>query len=169
MAIPAWKVSGQYYETCSCDFVCPCLAGRMAVRPTKGSCTFAMAFQVDRGHYDAVSLDGEVKSVTVGDETYQARAGAVAEVRALKGAADDLGDVEPADDGGVPAAAGEEALVAVVCDPLEIGAVALARERRVEPPSMKAAAGTHQGDELVLIGPYRRAEQHARRHTARAD
>jgi hypothetical protein len=57
-ATPAWKVSGQYYETCSCDFVCPCLSGQMTVSPTKGSCTFAMAFQVDRGTYGNVSLDG---------------------------------------------------------------------------------------------------------------
>ena len=58
MATPTWQVSGQYYETCSCDFVCPCLPGGMAVRPTKGSCTFAMAFAVDRGAYGTVSLDG---------------------------------------------------------------------------------------------------------------
>jgi hypothetical protein len=30
----------------------------MAVKPTKGSCTFAMAFQIERGTYGAVSLDG---------------------------------------------------------------------------------------------------------------
>lgn len=58
MATPAWKVSGQYYETCNCDFVCPCLPGGLAVSPTKGTCTFAMAFQVDRGSYGSVSLDG---------------------------------------------------------------------------------------------------------------
>jgi hypothetical protein len=58
MAAPTWQVSGQYYETCSCDFVCPCILGQMAVSPTKGSCTFAMAFQVDRGTYGTVSLDG---------------------------------------------------------------------------------------------------------------
>jgi len=58
MAAPAWQVSGQYYETCSCDFVCPCLPGGMTVSPTKGWCTFAMAFQVDRGSYGQVSLDG---------------------------------------------------------------------------------------------------------------
>ena len=58
MATPVWKVSGQYYETCSCDFVCPCLPGQLTVRPTKGSCTFAMAFQIDRGTYGSVSLDG---------------------------------------------------------------------------------------------------------------
>jgi hypothetical protein len=58
MAAPAWQVSGQYYETCSCDFVCPCVPGQMAVKPSKGSCTFAMAFQIERGRYGAVSLDG---------------------------------------------------------------------------------------------------------------
>jgi hypothetical protein len=54
----AWTVSGQYYETCSCDFVCPCLPGQMAVAPTKGSCTFAMAFQIERGTFGRVMLDG---------------------------------------------------------------------------------------------------------------
>jgi hypothetical protein len=58
MAIVPWKVAGQYYETCSCDFVCPCVPGQMAVPPTKGSCTFAMAFQIDRGSYGTVTLDG---------------------------------------------------------------------------------------------------------------
>src|SRR5215510_5680617 len=58
MATPAWNVNGQYYETCSCDFVCPCILGQMAVKPSKGSCTFAMAFQVERGSYGTVSLDG---------------------------------------------------------------------------------------------------------------
>jgi hypothetical protein len=58
MATPAWQVSGQYYETCSCEFVCPCLPGGLAVKPTKGSCTFAMAFSVERGSYGPVSLDG---------------------------------------------------------------------------------------------------------------
>ena len=58
MSTPAWQVSGQYYETCSCDFVCPCIPGGMTVRPTKGSCTFAMAFKVDQGTFGTVSLDG---------------------------------------------------------------------------------------------------------------
>ena len=58
MATPAWQVNGQYYETCSCDFVCPCLPGQMVVTPSKASCTFAMAFQIERGRFGAVSLDG---------------------------------------------------------------------------------------------------------------
>ena len=58
MTTPTWTVDGQYYETCSCDFVCPCLPGGMAVRPTKGSCTFAMAFSIERGAFGSLSLDG---------------------------------------------------------------------------------------------------------------
>jgi len=58
MSAPAWQVSGQYYETCNCDFVCPCVPGQMAVTPTKGTCVFAMAFQVEEGTFGAVSLDG---------------------------------------------------------------------------------------------------------------
>ena len=54
----SWSASGQYYETCSCDFVCPCVPGQLAVAPTKGSCTFAMAYQIERGSYGSVSLDG---------------------------------------------------------------------------------------------------------------
>ena len=57
MASTSWQVSGQYYETCSCDFVCPCLPGQMAVRPTTDSCTFAMAFQIEKGAFGGVSLD----------------------------------------------------------------------------------------------------------------
>ena len=58
MAAPAWNISGQYCETCNCDYVCPCILGQMATRPSKGSCTFAMAMQIERGRYGNVPLDG---------------------------------------------------------------------------------------------------------------
>jgi hypothetical protein len=58
MATPAWNISGQYYETCNCNFVCPCLPGKMAVTPTSGTCTFAMAFQIEQGSYGSLSLAG---------------------------------------------------------------------------------------------------------------
>ena len=58
MTTPSWNISGQYFETCSCDFVCPCILGQMATRPSKGSCTFAMTMQIERGKFGSVSLDG---------------------------------------------------------------------------------------------------------------
>src|SRR5205809_504652 len=54
----SWKVSGQYYETCSCDFVCPCILQQMTVTPSKGTCTFAMGFQIERGTFGGESLNG---------------------------------------------------------------------------------------------------------------
>jgi hypothetical protein len=53
-----WNLNGRYYETCNCDLVCPCLTHQMAAQPSKGDCTFAMAFEVERGRYGDVSLDG---------------------------------------------------------------------------------------------------------------
>jgi hypothetical protein len=58
MAHPAWHVNGEYFETCSCDYVCPCILTNMAAKPTKGPCTFAMTFQIERGRFGDVSLDG---------------------------------------------------------------------------------------------------------------
>lgn len=45
----AWQIKGQYFETCSCDFLCPCPTSGLTARPTQGSCTFAMVFRSSRG------------------------------------------------------------------------------------------------------------------------
>src|SRR5688500_9864985 len=58
MATPSWKAKGQYYETCSCDYVCPCILQQMQVEPSKGTCIFAMAFQIEKGSFESTSLDG---------------------------------------------------------------------------------------------------------------
>ena len=58
MATQNWSVAGQYYETCNCDFICPCVPGQLAVRPTKGDCQFAMAFQIERGSFGNLKLAG---------------------------------------------------------------------------------------------------------------
>ena len=58
MATPAWKVAGQYYETCSCEFVCPCILTQLTAKPSKSSCTFAMSFKIEQGKFGQVPLDG---------------------------------------------------------------------------------------------------------------
>jgi len=57
-ATTSWAISGKYFETCSCDFICPCITHQMAVRPSKGICTFAMGFQIERGFFGAITLEG---------------------------------------------------------------------------------------------------------------
>ncbi len=55
---PSWKVNGQYYETCNCDFICPCILQQLQPEPTKGTCYFAMSYQIETGTFGSTSLDG---------------------------------------------------------------------------------------------------------------
>jgi len=58
MANPGWRISGDYFEACSCDFVCPCPTSGLAARPTQGSCDAGLVFEVERGAYGDTTLDG---------------------------------------------------------------------------------------------------------------
>ena len=55
MAGRDWSIEGRYVEYCSCDMGCPC---ESMAPPTKGYCTGAVGFQVDKGHCEGVMLDG---------------------------------------------------------------------------------------------------------------
>jgi hypothetical protein len=54
----AWAVSGDYFESCSCDYICPCITGQNAGIPSKGSCTFAAVYHIAKGRYGTTALDG---------------------------------------------------------------------------------------------------------------
>ena len=58
MANVQWQISGDYFEACSCDSVCPCPTSGMAARPTKGACDVGLVFHVERGQYGGTKLDG---------------------------------------------------------------------------------------------------------------
>jgi hypothetical protein len=56
-----WQLTGDYFENCNCDVVCPCLFSPnppLTSRPTQGACEVAFAFHVDQGRFDNVPLDG---------------------------------------------------------------------------------------------------------------
>lgn len=56
--MPSWQMTGDYFETCNCDYLCPCITANMAAKPTKGWCNFAMVFHIDRGNSGGTKLDG---------------------------------------------------------------------------------------------------------------
>jgi hypothetical protein len=58
MASPEWKISGDYFEACSCDSVCPCPTSGLAARPTQGHCDAGLVFHVERGSHGSTKLDG---------------------------------------------------------------------------------------------------------------
>lgn len=56
-----WQLSGDYFENCNCDVVCPCLVSTgapLTARPSQGVCDVGLAFHIDQGSYGGVSLDG---------------------------------------------------------------------------------------------------------------
>ncbi|HET7343787.1 MAG TPA: DUF1326 domain-containing protein [Methylomirabilota bacterium] len=58
MANPKWQISGDYFEACSCDSVCPCPTSGLTAPPTKGFCDAGLVFHVERGRYGSTKLDG---------------------------------------------------------------------------------------------------------------
>jgi hypothetical protein len=54
----AWRVEGQYMETCNCTYLCPCISSNLTAQPTDGDCKVAIAMRIDKGEKDGVKLDG---------------------------------------------------------------------------------------------------------------
>lgn len=50
-----WKVSGIYFEGCSCELVCPCYSG---LAPTYDFCEGNGVWHIKSGTYEGVPLDG---------------------------------------------------------------------------------------------------------------
>jgi len=51
----AWNVKGQYFESCNCDAVCPCI---FLSPPTEDECTVLVGWHIDEGEFDGTKLDG---------------------------------------------------------------------------------------------------------------
>lgn len=58
MATPRWRISGEYFESCNCTVLCPCLLSRAQARPTEGHCDVVIAVHVTRGSYGPADLAG---------------------------------------------------------------------------------------------------------------
>lgn len=54
----AWRIQGQYMETCNCTYLCPCIGSNLTAQPTEGDCKAAVAMKIDKGEKDGVKLDG---------------------------------------------------------------------------------------------------------------
>jgi hypothetical protein len=53
----SWKVAGSYFETCSCDVVCPCTAS-LSLGATHDYCRVVLVFNVKDGEVDGVDVSG---------------------------------------------------------------------------------------------------------------
>ena len=53
-----WSISGEYMESCNCDFLCPCIYTNPQAEVTYDNCTALMVFRIDEGKADGVDLAG---------------------------------------------------------------------------------------------------------------
>lgn len=56
-----WTVSGEYFENCNCDVVCPCEIGAkgfMQARPDQGQCAVWLVFHLNSGSFGDTDLGG---------------------------------------------------------------------------------------------------------------
>src|ERR1700690_246959 len=53
----SWKLQGSYFETCSCDVVCPCTAS-LALGATLDRCRVTLVFNVKDGEVQGTDVSG---------------------------------------------------------------------------------------------------------------
>src|SRR5262249_52711078 len=53
----SWKISGSYFETCSCDVVCPCTAS-LSSGATLDYCRVVLVFPIKDGDVEGVDAGG---------------------------------------------------------------------------------------------------------------
>src|SRR3546814_15770658 len=58
MAERTWRLSGEYMESCNCDYLCPCIYTNPQEGATQDHCTAALVFRIDAGESDGVRPDG---------------------------------------------------------------------------------------------------------------
>lgn len=53
----SWSLAGSYFETCSCDVVCPCTAS-LSLGATRDYCRVVLVFNVKVGEVDGTDVSG---------------------------------------------------------------------------------------------------------------
>jgi hypothetical protein len=53
----SWSLTGSYFETCSCDVVCPCTAS-LSLGATRDRCNVVLVFNVKQGDVDGTDVSG---------------------------------------------------------------------------------------------------------------
>ena len=62
MALPDWRLEGEWIKNCNCAFGCPC---DFNARPTHGDCKGMVGMRITKGHFENTKLDGVMFAATV--------------------------------------------------------------------------------------------------------
>ena len=106
----AWTMEGTYFESCSCDTICPCSWSAFTAPATNDRCTAMLAFHIDRGEVEGVDVSGLSFAIVVDSPAVMSdggwRVGVVLDGAAGEEQAGALGRVLGGELGGPPAMLG---------------------------------------------------------------
>lgn len=54
----AWRLDGTYFESCSCDAICPCTWSALTAKATLDRCRALLGYHVQSGDVDGVDVSG---------------------------------------------------------------------------------------------------------------
>jgi hypothetical protein len=60
-----WQIDGEYFESCNCTVLCPCLLSSATAPPTEGHCDAVVAWQIAKGSYGATDLAGLCAAIAI--------------------------------------------------------------------------------------------------------
>jgi hypothetical protein len=93
----SWKLTGTYFENCSCDMVCPCTTSGLTMPADQDRCRVVLAFHVDSGDVDGVDVSDRTVVVVADTPPVMAdgnwRLGLVMDASATKEQAEGLGAI----------------------------------------------------------------------------
>jgi len=58
LAKQSWKIQGEYFESCNCEVLCPCIVSSLQAPPSHGHCDVVIAFRIDKGNFGATDISG---------------------------------------------------------------------------------------------------------------
>jgi hypothetical protein len=92
----SWNIDGSYFETCSCDVICPCTAS-ISLEATRDRCNVTLIFNVKSGEVEGVDVGGVTVAVIADTPKVMSdgnwRLGVVIDAAASDGQAEMLGGV----------------------------------------------------------------------------
>jgi hypothetical protein len=106
MAQKTWELTGEYMESCNCDYLCPCIFTNPQAPATHDNCIALMVYRIDRGWRGDVVLDGLKFALVIRSKRVMAEGdwvfGVVVDERANDAQRRALGEIAGGQAGGPP-------------------------------------------------------------------
>lgn len=106
----SWRMDGTYFESCSCDMLCPCTWSAFTAPATNERCNVLLAYHVESGEVEGVDVSGLNFALVIDSPRVMSdggwRAGVILDSAASTEQAEKLTAVVSGSLGGAPASLG---------------------------------------------------------------